>query len=573
MKVPVVTGPSVDQSPLRAPEVRVVAGPGTFGAFVGQGLQDVGGVAQGIVMEQKRDADSRKIVELAGIATDINNGTLSDLQKKQMLEAKGVTESAAMAFEKTKADAMALAENETQKDILNRTLTQQSVAMTQSARAHEAQQLEAYDNFSSDQVVEASKQSVTIDPLNKELADISKMNASAAVNKRWQGKVDSGQLTQLRDAAVSGITARQLETLLANGRNADFLVLYPQVKGELRGADADKMAKVATHTSDTNVEQALTDAIYAKHPDDEIGAINEANAMLEGERQDNVTNRLKVRFGEIATAAKASEQADLDRMGEAYVNGGYKLAAVPSDVLSRVKQHNPTAVIALRDHELQTSNRTAVIRTDPVSWSRWAYSTPSQKLDPKNDPINWRNVWNESDYQHAVAVKAALLAERGGFTKAAQRPTYTQADINKLVTDEFTKAYGTTKDHQAKKFAAFDGLLRQRIEHYQAQNDGKMPPYEGPNSISAFVGYALAEGARVDAGMWGDKAGRRFQAILNKEEFRPNDPTLSQRDPLDVVATVPDDIAAKIADDLNSKGVTPTDEMILNIYRRSLEKR
>jgi len=571
MKVPVITGPEVRQAPLGTPEIRVAAGPLAFGAGVAAGIQNVGEVAQGVVMEQKRDADSRKVIEIMGLATDLNNETLTQLQSRKMMEARGVTDEARGAFEKTAVGALAWAENETQRDILTRALTQQSTAMLQSARSHEVQELDNYNEFSMDQAIKSSEQSVSIDPLNYDLALVSKGNAAAAVAKRWEGKVGAEQLAQLREAAVSSVTTRQLESLLANNRNADFLVLYPQVKGELRGKDADNMAKIASATSDLNVEQALTDVLFAKHPDDEIGALNEANAMLQGEQQDNVMNRLKVRFGDVESAAKNVEQADIDAIKSAYINGGYRMAGIPSDLVARVQKHNPEVIIAMRDHELQQATRTTTVKTDPASWTRWAYLTDEQKLDPKNDPIHWVNTWNESDYQRAVSTVAALRAGRGPGGKPKE--SVTEADINKVITGEFDRAYGPNgrdSDADKKRFSNYDGFMRKQIERYQASNKGLLPSFDELQKLSA---YALAEGSRVGQGrIWGDRKGRRFESLTKPggEEFRPNDPSAPQDNPIDDVMTVPDDIALKIADHYNTRGIFPTKQQILNTYRRSL---
>jgi len=570
MRVPVVTGPSVNQDPLRVTPVSVNAGPEAFGAGIARGLATVGGVLNDIGMEQKRSKDSAKVVEIVGVATNANNLTMTSLTQRKMASAKGVTEEASKALEKTQVDAMAAAENDTQKEVIRRTLSQQSLAMLGSAREHETSQLSAYDTWSANQMIEASQESVKIDPTNSEIAWVSKNNASAAVKNRDQGKVSPEELKQLQEAAVSSVTSEQLSALLAQGRNADFLVLYPQVKNELRGKDVDRFSKLATDTSDRNVEQALVDVYYADSPDNIGVALARANTELSGEQQDNVQARLKVRYAEVETASKQVQQADVDRLKEAYIDGGYKLSAVPSDLLSRVKAFDGGLIIALHDHELSQANRQTTIKTDPESWARWAYLTPSQKLDPKNDPAHWINVWNEADYQHAVAVKAGLLAERGGFTKASQKSSLTDTDINRMLTEKFSKVADPTTESGKKRFTEFSRQMRSQIEHYQAANQGKTPDLE---TLEKSMAFSLAEGTRVGAGfLGGDKAGRRYQSVKGGEAFLPNDPTAPKVDPMEEISTVPDDVAAEIADQLAAKGIQPTQPMILNIYRRSLLK-
>jgi len=570
MRVPVVTGPSVNQDPLRVTPVSVNAGPEAFGAGIARGLATVGGVLNDIGMEQKRSKDSAKVVEIVGVATNANNLTMTSLTQRKMASAKGVTEEASKALEKTQVDAMAAAENDTQKEVIRRTLSQQSLAMLGSAREHETSQLSAYDTWSANQMIEASQESVKIDPTNSEIAWVSKNNASAAVKNRDQGKVSPEELKQLQEAAVSSVTSEQLSALLAQGRNADFLVLYPQVKNELRGKDVDRFSKLATDTSDRNVEQALVDVYYADSPDNIGVALARANTELSGEQQDNVQARLKVRYAEVETASKQVQQADVDRLKEAYIDGGYKLSAVPSDLLSLVKAFDGGLIIALHDHELSQANRQTTIKTDPESWARWAYLTPSQKLDPKNDPAHWINVWNEADYQHAVAVKAGLLAERGGFTKASQKSSLTDTDINRMLTEKFSKVADPTTESGKKRFTEFSRQMRSQIEHYQAANQGKTPDLE---TLEKSMAFSLAEGTRVGAGfLGGDKAGRRYQSVKGGEAFLPNDPTAPKVDPMEEISTVPDDVAAEIADQLAAKGIQPTQPMILNIYRRSLLK-
>jgi hypothetical protein len=573
MKVPTITEPSVSSIPLREPEIRINAGPESFGAAIGQGLGVVSRELGQVGLEIKRKQDSRKVLELTGIATEANNSVVAKIKQKKMKEVEGLEPIAQALLEKNMAAALAGAENETQKLLIEETLRRQSSAIMQTVREHEIIELDKYDQFSADQLNEKSKDMVKTDPMNFQLVQTAEDQAAAAMGKRWEGKVSPDELKQIRAAAASGVRASQLEALLAQGKDEAFLTMYPQVKDKLVGADADKFAKIATNTSDLNVEQALTEVFFTENPENETAALARARASLEGKREENVIQALKVRYAEIRSAAKEVQSADLDEIGRIYNESGYSLKGVPGDLFARVNAHNPDVIRALRDHELQAANRSATVKTDPVSWSRWYRLTDAQKLDPKNDPLNWVNVWNEADFQKAVAIVADIKAERSGFKK--QKPTYTQADINRIVTGEFTRAYGGTTGDDAAKFKIFQDIVTRRIEHYQVANNGAVPPLEGPNSIAAYVAYALAEGARAGGwrGVVGMKSPRRFMAEEKGLPFQPNDPNQPQQDPLEVSVVVPDEDAAAIADALEAAGKPVTQEAILRIWRKSQENK
>ena len=585
MQVPVTEGPKVNQVPLPATEVRVNAGPGAFGASVGEGVQQAANVLGDIGQHVKREADGNKVTEILGVTTGLANAKISELTSRKLDGAKGIADEANAALEKLKEDALGAAENPTQKDILNRQLTNQNLWMVQSARAHELSQMDKYHELSADLSLKEQVKIAYDNPLNMDGAGLAKATAAATVRALYSYTGPDGnprlnvspeRMKQLEEAAVSEVAASQLKSLLDQTRNADFLVMYPQLRGQLRGKDLEHYAELASYTSDKVVNQGLAASTFAKFPNDKLGAkaFIEKELHLTGDQYDDVNKRLDYRYAEVEAEAKKVENDDLDAFEQQFYANGMDIGEVDQTLLARVNKHNARAVEANKDYAIRTKQGRP-IQTNSDSWFKWSQLNEYEKIDPKNSPLNFKNVWSEADFQHAAVQVAEIKARMGGFGKGSEKPTYGAKDIAETVKAAWNKAYPTKTDASAKRFLQFDSMLRKRLDQYQGANEGKMPPFTGPNSVEAYVAWALAEGVRVDAGIFDiDISGRRIESILHggEEVFKPKDSSQPQEDPLDAITTVPSEYAALTSKALRDEGIEPTKYAVLDRYLLWLKK-
>ena len=583
MQVPVTEGPKVGQAALPATEVRVAAGPGAFGASIGEGVQQAANALGEIGAQEKRKADSNKVTEILGVTTGLANAETSKVTSRKLDGAKGIADELNATLEKLKEDALGAAENQTQKDILNRQLTNQNLWMVQSARAHELSQLDDYHKLSADLSIKEQVKIAYDNPLNMNGAGLAKNTAAATVRAIYSYPEDPSnpdsprrlnvspeQMKQLEEAAVSEVASSQLKSLQDQSRNADFLVMYPQLKSQLRGKDLEHYAELASDTSDKVVNQALTSSVFAKFPDDKLAAkaYVEKELHLTGDQHDDINKRLDYRYAEVEAEAKKVQNDDLDAFEQQFYANGMDIGKVDQTLLARVNKHNARAVEANKDYAIKTKQGRP-IQTDSDSWFKWSQLNEYEKIDPKNSPLNFKNVWSEADFQHAAGQVAEIKARMGGFGKGSEKPTYGEKDIAETVKAAWNKAYPTKTDASAARFLQFDSMLRKRLDQYQGANAGKMPPLTGPNGVEAYVAWALAEGVRVDAGIFDrDISGRRIESILHGggEVFKPKDSSQPQEDPLDVITTVPNEYAGQISKALRDEGIEPTKQAVLDRY-------
>jgi len=585
MQVPVTEGPKVNQAPLPATEVRVVAGPGAFGASIGEGVQQAANALGEIGAQVKREADSNKVTEILGVTTGLANAETSKVTSRKLDGAKGIADELNATLEKLKEDALGAAENQTQKDILSRQLTNQNLWMVQSARAHELSQLDDYHKLSADLSIKEQVKIAYDNPLNMDGAGLAKATAAATVRALYSYtgpdgnprlNVSTEQMKQIEEAAVSEVASSQLKSLLDQNRNADFLVMYPQLKSQLRGKDLEHYAELASDTSDKVVNQALTSSVFAKFPDDKLAAkaYIDNELHLTGDQYDDVNKRLDYRYAEVEAAAKKVENDDLDAFEQQFYANGMDIGKVDQTLLARVNKHNARAVEASKAYAISTKQGRP-IQTDSDSWFKWSQLNVYEKIDPKNSPLNFKNVWSEADFKHAAVQVAEIKALMGGFGKGSEKPTYGEKDIAETVKAAWNKAYPTKTDASADQFLQFDSMLRKRLDQYQGANAGKMPPLTGTNSVESYVAWALAEGTRVDAGIFNlDISGRRIESILHGggEVFQPKDSSQTQEDPLDAITTVPNEYAAQISKALRDEGIEPTKYAVLDRYLLWLKK-
>lgn len=563
MTIRVPVAPELSQQGIRIPALEIDS-TGAFGEGITRGALAATEEFKRIQLEQKQRDDTAKVLDVTATASNAMNEVVSELQQRKMHDAEGATDEAQKRVDKITEDALAATTNETQKEIVKRTLSPSAVAHVNSVRAHQNGEMEAFKQFSADNVIKASAQSAAVDPLNPEMTGLAKLNAAGAAASKIPGATPE-QVQAARESAISTVAASQLSSLIAQKRNAEFLAIYPSVKGQLRGEAMEHFAAVAATTTDLQEEQRLSDEIFAKHAKDQLAGLAEAE-KLKGTQRDNVTQRLKVKYADVKTAQTQVDQGVIDAAKAAFYDGGFRVAAIPADVKMALKKNNPEVLLGLVSYEELQANREKVIKTDPKTFTDWWYKTDAEKIDTANEPLQYAAKWSESDLQNAVKEKARILNLLGGF-KQTGTPPVTSDDINKLIRDEFGKAYDPKSDVGTRRFPEFDGLVRGRVEKYQKDNGGKTPDYE---DLKKYVAWALTEGARVDAGMFGmDTHGRRFQSLSHPGEvFKPYVGTAESEDPLNQVGYVPPDIASKIAAQLRGSGVVPTAPMILDVYRR-----
>lgn len=561
--------PTVESRPLTPDYTRVDVNADAFGASIAKGVIDASTTAGNIAADIMLKEDRQATLSIVSNAQDLYNSKMTEYQSRRLSDAKGVTDEARTEFEKIKKDALKTATNDRQARIVDEALTHQIVGYLGTTRNHEAEQDRAYTVQVANDMLSSSQDAVKIDPLNEETAWVAKHNAAAAIGNRDTG-LSPEELTTRKAAAVSSVTASQLSSLLAQGRNADFLVLYPQIKDELVGSDADQFAKYATATVDLHVQQQLTTKLFMAYPDDSNAAYEAARSTLDAKDEEAVISGLKTRYAEKETGQKIAQAADVDAAGAAFLRGNWKVSSIPADIRQRVTDKNPQAMISLSN--LETQHALGVrgsIKSDPVEWQKAIYYNDDERVDPKNDPLTIADKLNEADYQHLVKLKAEAMQRVQGLKADTTKPTWTATDLNKLLTDKFSEVFKATDTDQSKqRFKVYENNVRQAVERYQALN-GKPPTYE---QIEKEIAYQLVEGARVGQAKWyevgSDKAARRFQAKPG-ETFRPDDINTLKADPLAVIESVPQAEALKIASSLKKAGKAVTREMILRTWQEA----
>jgi len=564
--------PTVDPAPISPDYVKVNVTPDSFGAPVAKGLLIASETVAERAKEMIAEADRQEAFRITSTATDMFNERMSDYTNRMLSDAKGSTDGARAEFDKIINEAVKEAKNPRQKLVVQETLTQKSVAHLGTVRMHEAQQFKADTVAQAKALLASSIDSVKIDAMNEGTAWLAKHNAAVAGANLVPG-ADAATLARVKAESVSSVTASQLQSLLAKGKTVEFITLYPQVKHELYGNDVDQFAKYATETVDLVVEQKLTLDFYTANKDNMNAALEAARSVLEGKQESNVIAGLTAMFSQVEAGKKQLQGQDIDAAKAAFVQGGWKVSAIPRDVYSRVLSTNAEVLIQMTQLEQQHAAGTrASIKTDPVTWTRWQYLTDDEKIQPENDPANWAGLWNEADYQAAVQKKAAILQTEGGFTAASQKPMWTQDQLTTLIKGEFSKVYkDTTTDANARRFKALNENVTNALNNYRALNEGKMPTYE---MLQREVAYQMVEGQRIQGGLWtSTKRGRRFEALAKGEEFSPYKVENGDLvDPLNVVDVVPSKDAADIARALRAKGKAVTADEILRVYRAGTGK-
>lgn len=562
--------PTVEQRGINPGYTDVNVTPESFGAGIAKGVVDASTVVGNIAGQEILQNDRQSVLGITSVASKMYTEKVIEYTSKLLADAKGITAQAEIDFAQIQKDALKETTNPRQARLVQEALQHQAIAHLGTTRAHEAHQFKATTVTYADDMLRSAIDSVKPDPMNEETAWVAKHNAAASAANKYEG-LTAEQMTQRKAEAVSGVTSSQLQSLLEQGKTADFLVLYPQVKNELVGNDADKFSKYATETVDLTVVQKLTGDFYSSNPDNMNAALDSARSVLTGKQENDVVSALKTRYAEVEAGKTQLQRDDIDRAKQQFRDGGYRVSAIARDVYARINEKNPEILISLDSlQEQHASVKRATIQSDAVAYQKWWEQTDDEKAAPSGDPLLIAPLMSESDYQTMVRYRAEILANIGGFDRASEKKTWTEGELGKLITSRFADVYKNQSGNNANRFKKYDGAVRDAIKNYQALNNGAYPSYE---DIEKEITYQLVEGARVGQGLFGgDTKGRRFQTRLGGEEFRPYDVSAPGVDPLDVVNTVPPADSAEIATRLRAKGKTVSREEILRVYKEYLDK-
>ena len=564
MNVPTVDGPTVRQEPLRIPTLSIDAGPEAFGAGIARGLGVVANNLDEIATDKLRTAVNADVADVGGAAQRATNDVWIAAKSKLMREAEGSAKVALDAHKKIYAEAEAAAKSPHAKSVIHALGIQSANQLAGQTMSHEAEQKQAYDDW---MVVEFSKTqrgAAALDAKNWVAADIAMANGGAAIRAHLHGEDVDNQVAIFE----SSVNAARLQALIDARDNSGFLEIWDEVKDSLTAADKGHFSPTAANVTDLQQVVTEADKWYTKFPASEEKALL---AVKDGGYTPSVRvdleSRLRTMYGTAATDKQRVDNADADRLHALWNDGGENFSLVPRDLYARVNATNPALITSLMQSTERGSRGERVTRSDSDIYTMLAYLTKAERLDPQNEPSIYINKLTTDAFQHFVQLKADAVAERDGFDKVSQKPTYGAGEISKLIKDSFSPIYNPDSKGFAKRFHAFDGLVRSRIEHFQANNHNQLPSFA---ELEGYVAWALTKGVRVDAGLFGtDLKGFRYESLTapGGEVFDPYDKTKSTEDPLDVVNYVPMEDAARIAAMIRARGGTPSSELILTTYR------
>lgn len=555
MRVPVVTGPSVAQDPLRIPAVNLDAGPEVFGAGIARGINDLGKVAQEEALRQKREAiglDAMTQIAAAQTAVD---------ELKQEALQKGMAEVVDPAFVKTYSersgkvwqDAGAASKSKEARLVVGQAASRDHVAFMDTIHGHVAKETDRYREFQGKSLIEGAITSVARDPMNEKGVAAAMADSAAAIKLVWGSSLTPKELKAEQEKNASSINAARLSSLDAQHRSGEFLALFEEVKGTLDAKQRERFDAVAVATSDLEKEQAATDAIFEKHPNDPALAYAEAR-KLSGAMEENVTRALSTRFDQADAADRAQQQADLDAAWGVYIQHG-TTNAIPRDLYSRVMAKNPLAIKAMQDDATRKAKEAASgpEATDFKAYGDWLMLPESEKLLPQNDPRSAlagkvSEVQMERAIESVRDVRNAMVGVNRAGAKKAGTPLDRQT-VDSMISD----AAKLARIKRPEAVAGFHSYVRDRVDDLSASK-GERATRE---DVQQIIDEALIKGENVGGAMFGfvDPNIRQYQAKPG-ETFRPFDATTAPK-----TEGIPADELALIDAAIRGKGMTPTDEL------------
>jgi hypothetical protein len=534
LRVPTVSGPSVESRSLETPFQRTSASPGLLHnpqvEQAGRALMETG-----IAIQERQDAD-----ELMRAETEVKSKYLEwagEARQRKGQQAWGVAKEAGEWWDKEAAKVGESIKSERARQVFQREVMKHRGASIGEFSGHEAGQRRASLTESTQASIVGSINMAAANPGNVEVAgaakaDIIKRTQMLAQLNGWAPEMAQAKqteyLTNFHKQILQGLVDRDPKAA------SDYFTLN---KGEIEGSQHSEIDRVLKVGVSLRNSQEFADQVMSSGMT-EADALAQARQKFEGDNEKAVVAEIKTRFAEVSAARERQQRTAADQAYAVYARSG-TLNSIPPSVLSQLDGRDLLALRRAHDEQIDRIARREV-KYPTTDWDKY-YALRREALS-NPEAFKERDLRREFPYLGKVEREGLIDLQGKKGDELKDTATLDQQLSN---THDILKLGGSGNQE---KRGRFDQAVTDAIRT-EEKRMGKKLDYDGRQKI---IDRMVIEGEVTRN--WLPDSRKRLYEVVNTEDAGR------------FVATVPKGEREKIEGALRRAGQPVTDAAVQQLY-------
>ncbi|ENO16935.2 hypothetical protein J057_01650 [Marinobacter nanhaiticus D15-8W] len=461
--------------------------------------------------------------------------------------AKGALKSTEDWWESTSNKYVADLDNPAQQRTFQETLRRQRQSVLNTVARHESKQSEiAFGNTLEARISTATDRAAAL-PASPEIVNQSKAEVLDALSTLGKSRGWSPEVMQAKRAeTLSNFHGRQIEALIDD--NPDAAETYFKAnQGDMTAAARAKIESTIESETIRRRSQGMADSIM----NEGLGAedsLKRARGIRDPKVRDEVVSRIRSRLNERESFAK-NERSKLLLQVTNFIEETGSIDNVPAEIWGSLS-------VTERNRFQKYAEDISTGRPVKTDWNVF-YDLSQMRAE---NPGEFRNTdlspyfrkLGDAERKQVIGWQSSLLEGERNAGEEAWVQTKTSI-VNEALTSMGVDYGKTAGQDEAKRAASFRGAVENQLSIWQSENPGRKIP---PDEFRRIVDRQTISVTLPDRGIFG----RDIEAPLFEAESAPDWYFSGDADDL------PEQDRFEIESALEAQGLTPTPELILEIY-------
>lgn len=540
--------PKVRAAPIPGARLTAQTSPDTYGAAVGQGVQNVGQAVLKVQKEEKERAD-----QIAKMASDNQSSVVaSDLLNKALAtkgqNSFGVVESSLQEYDKSAGEIEAGLSNQEQRTAFRAQSQQRRLAMSSRLQGHVLEQTSIYDREQTSAAVDNLRNDAIANPsdaANKTAQQRQLIQEHATRNgmpPEWTA-LEAGK-------AVSDTHLQVLSGLAAAGDEQGASTYHKNFSGELVGKDREAADKIVSVSVTRAQSQRISDDILLKIENGDILTASDAVAAAkaaagdDAKLRDEAVDRVKVEWATRRSSIDQEQHRRFDQADEMFRD---------RSSVSDIEPATWSALTASQQDSFRDLERKRATNSLPLDNSDKYYVLRGIAASPqtKNDFLGidlreYRPQLSKGDYDRLIEIQSEMR-KGAGDSKLLRGIDTEEQVVNQLMGEVGINPQVGKADPDPRAIS-----FRAQLNAAVIANQVATGKEAGPEDVKAIGKRLMAEVTISTPRAWYNPA--RWVAGDDDETYKYFE------------APIPAAERDKIVQAFKDEGVSPTDEQIRSAY-------
>jgi hypothetical protein len=512
-QVPDYNARQVAVRPVPDARLNVRAGPAFAAATrLGEVSQEAGA---GIVIEEQRKADEIALISATRKLKEATNSMLFDPKTGAMTrkgrDAFGLPEEVIPAYDKVAGEIEMELGNDRQKIAFRRVSSSMRGETDLTVQRHVSQERAAYDSEETQSAVITARDSASLnynDP-RRVSVEIGDQVATIQGYAARTGKGDNWARREVENA-ISKTHLQVIEAAQAHQDDIYASSYYKEIKGQLRGDDAEKAAKSVEDGSIRGESQRIADEMF-KGGLLRVNADEEIQKIKDPKLRDAVQQRVDVHFNRVDAMQRETHDF-ATRYAIDHVERGGSVDTMPQNILKDLTVSDRA--------QLRAYNKTRSKGESPdTQWDAYYDLVKRATTDPaefaKVNLMQYRNKLGDTEFKQVVALQAAYSKKDDSFEEKISGYRTSGQIVNDALESVGINPNPKPGQEDAKKVAQFRRTVDEQVILMERNNRRKPTSAE----VQEIVDGLLVPGKMTGAGWFGFDVSKRMYEVPDGQDF------------------------------------------------------